>query len=48
MAAGQTAQCGSQPGGHKFDESVHIGVPGSFALGQSGRVQVIKTENATC
>ena len=48
IAAGQTAKCASDPGGHQFHVHVHLGVPGTFAFAQGGQVSVIKTENATC
>lgn len=48
LAAGQTAICASEPGGHRFHWNVHLGTPGTFAFAQGGQVSVVKTETATC
>jgi hypothetical protein len=46
---GQTEKCATDPGGHKYHEHVHLGMPGMLAFeNPHNPVSVIKTESATC
>jgi hypothetical protein len=46
---GQTRKCPPHPGGHKFHDNVHTGMPGGFAFEQPNNpVSVIKTNDHNC